>query len=325
MHAPTARPPAATARPGTLRIAVTGATGLVGRALVPFLTGAGHSVVRLVRHGNASAGDGRVTDVPWDPARGTLDAAALEGVDAVVHLAGEPVSERWSTEHKRAIRDSRVQGTTLLATTLARLTRRPRVLVSASAIGIYGDGHDRVLTEDTPPARDFLGTVAQEWEGATAPAAAAGIRVAIARFGMILAPHGGALGKLLPVFRMGGGGKIGSGTQWMSWIALTDVLRALDHLILTDSARGAFNIVAPAPVTNAEFSDVLGHVLHRPALMTVPPFALKLMYGEMAEAILLAGQRASSARLEASGFAFAFPTLEAALRHELGTGAHAHE
>ena len=299
------------------RVVVTGATGLLGQALVPQLVAAGAAVTRLTRRpGSVPSGPG-ITDAAWDPARGTIDTNALDGVDAVIHLAGEPVSERWTTAHKQAIRDSRVQGTRLLAESLARLGRRPSVLVSASAIGIYGDGGDRELTEQSPAGTDFLGTVAREWEAATAPAEQAGIRVAHARFGVILSPDGGALARLLPPFRMGGGGKIADGLQWMSWIARDDAVGAVTHLVTADAARGPVNIVAPNPVRNAEFSQVLAHVLHRPALVTVPAFALRLMFGEMADAVLLAGQRVSGARLAALGYACRWPTLDAALRHEL--------
>ena len=299
------------------RVVVTGATGLLGQALVPQLVAAGAAVTRLTRRpGAAPAGPG-VTDSRWDPAAGTIDARALEGADAVVHLAGETVAERWTTAHKHAIRESRMRGTRLLAESIARLERWPAVLVSASATGIYGDGGDRLLTEDGPPATDFLGTVAREWEEATAPARDAGIRVAITRFGMILSPDGGALARLLPPFRMGGGGKIGDGRQWMPWIARDDAVGAVRHLIATEAARGPVNVVAPAPVRNAEFAETLAHVLHRPALMTVPAFALRLMFGEMADAVLLISQRVSGARLAALGYACRWPTLEAALRHEL--------
>lgn len=299
---------------GRRRIAITGGTGLLGRALVHFLAGAGHESVVLTRRPAARQG---VTEVGWDPERGQVDAAGLDGVDVAVHLAGAPVSERWTPEHKREIRDSRVKGTRLLAETLARQARRPAVLVSASAIGIYGDGGDRLLTEDSPPGRDFLAAVGQEWEAATRPAEEAGIRVVHARFGVMLSPHGGALAKLLPPFRMGGGGRVGSGQQWISWISLDDTVGAVEHLAFTDSARGAFNVVAPQPVRQEEFAHALGHVLHRPSIVPLPAFALKLMFGEMAEAMLLAGQRVSCERLLASGYEFRHPTLEQALRFEL--------
>ena len=300
---------------GPLRIAVSGATGLIGRQLCAYLTTGGHSVLRLVRPGpNLPA----IDDVAWNPDAGTIDAAALEGVDAVIHLAGEPVSERWSAEHKRAILHSRTAGTGLLARTLAALARPPRVFLSASAVGYYGDGGDRPLDESSPRGADFLADVAAQWEAAAAPAADRGIRVAHPRFGVVLSPRGGALAKLLPPFRLGAGGKLGSGQQWMSWIALDDALGALEFLLFTESLAGPVNVTAPNPVTNEQFSHTLAHVLGRPALATVPPFALRLMFGEMADAMLLAGQRALPTALERAGFRFRHPDLDAALRFELG-------
>jgi uncharacterized protein (TIGR01777 family) len=298
---------------GPLRIAVTGATGLIGQQLCAVLDAGGHTVLRLVRHGPS-----RPSDVAWDPAVGAIDAAAIDGVDAVIHLAGEPVSERWTAEHKRAILHSRVAGTGLLARTLAGLPRPPRVLVSASAVGFYGDGGDRVLDESSPQGTDFLAAVAAQWEEAAAPARDRGIRVVHPRFGVVLSPRGGALAKLLPPFRLGAGGKLGSGQQWMSWVALEDVIGALHFLLFTASLAGPVNVVAPAPVTNEEFSRTLARVLGRPALATVPPFVLRLMFGEMADTMLLAGQRAMPAVLEAAGFRFGHSDLEAALRFELG-------
>ena len=299
---------------GTLRVAVTGATGLIGRALLPFLATGGHEVRRLVR----SRGALQPGDVYWNPAAGEIDADGLDGLDAVIHLAGETVSERWTAAHKRAILESRVQGTGLLARTLAALPRPPKVLVSASAVGYYGDGKDRELDETGPPGSDFLAAVARQWEAAAAPAAARGIRVVHPRFGVILSAAGGALERLLPPFRLGAGGKIGRGTQWMSWIALDDVVGALHFLLFTESLAGPVNVTAPAPVTNAEFGHTLGRVLHRPARATVPALALRLMYGEMADTMLLAGQRVLPRKLEAAGFPFRHPTLDGALRWELG-------
>jgi uncharacterized protein (TIGR01777 family) len=299
---------------GTLRIAITGATGLVGRALVPFLTTGGHEVLRLVRSRDR-LGAGAVY---WNPAAGEIDADSLDGLDAVIHLAGETVSERWTAAHKRAIMESRVQGTGLLARTLARLPRPPRVLVSASAVGYYGDGGDRELDESSPQGRDFLAGVARAWEEAAAPAAARGIRVVHPRLGVVLSPAGGALERLLPPFRLGAGGKLASGRQWMSWIALDDVVGALHFLLYTDSLAGPVNLTAPNAVTNADFAHTLGRVLHRPALATVPALALRLMFGEMADTMLLAGQRVLPRKLLAAGFTFSHPTLEEALRFELG-------
>ena len=297
-----------------MHVAITGSTGLVGSALVPFLTTGGHTVRRLVRDA-ARAAPG---DVLWDPTRGSIDAAALEGVDAVIHLAGEPVSERWTREHKAAILASRVQGTRLIAETIAGLARPPRVFVSTSAVGVYGDGGDQELDERSPHGRNFLAEVAEQWELAAEPARAAGIRTVHPRLGVVLSPRGGALARLLPPFQMGGGGKLGSGKQWMSWITLDDTVGAYHHLLGDESLAGPVNVTAPAPVTNAEFSHTLAHVLGRPALLTVPGFALKAMFGEMADVMLLRGQRVLPARLLQSGFTFQHPTLESALRFELG-------
>jgi uncharacterized protein len=300
---------------GPLRIAVSGATGLIGQQLCAFLTTGGHTVHRLVRPGRGLPAIG---DVAWDPDAGTIDAAALDGVNAVIHLAGEPVSERWTEAHKRAILHSRVAGTTLLARTLAALPTPPRVFLSTSAIGFYGDGADRVLDESAARGSGFLADVCEQWEGAAAPAADRGIRVVHPRLGVVLSPRGGALAKLLPPFRLGAGGKLGSGQQWMSWIDLDDAIGALQFLLFTDALSGPVNVTAPEPVTNEQFSHTLAHVLGRPALATVPPFALRLLFGEMADGMLLAGQRAVPTALTAAGFRFRHRELETALRFELG-------
>jgi len=303
----------------TLTIAVTGASGLVGRGLVPFLAGRGHVVKRLVRTAPKSP-----TEIAWDPARRLLEPDDLEGVDAVIHLAGEPIAERWTTAAKARIRDSRVVGTALLAEALASLTRKPRVFLSGSAIGIYGSRGDEWLDESSSVGNDdFLARVAQEWEAAAAPAARAGIRVVHPRLGVVLHPDGGALERLLSVFRLGAGGKIGNGEQWLSWIARTDVVSALHFLLRDEDFRGPVNVAAPNPETNASFSKVLGHVIHRPALATVPAMAVRLMLGgEMANATVLASQRVRPKALDEYGFRFQFPHLEGALRHELADAAH---
>jgi uncharacterized protein len=292
-------------------VAVTGATGLIGSALTDNLRARGHTVRRLVR---SSPQPG---DVLWDPAHGTLDAGALSGVDAVVHLAGEPVAHRWTAGRKRAIRESRVRSTDLLARAVVALPRKPRVFLSGSAVGYYGDRGDEVLDESASPGSDFLAGVAREWEGATMPMTDAGVRVVLLRTGIVMSRKGGALAKLLPIFRLGGGGPLGSGKQWMSWIGLDDHVRAMEHALFTESMRGAANLVAPNPVTNAEFATTLGRVLARPALIPVPAFALELLYGEMARATLLAGQRAVPKALSAAGFQFENSTLEGALISEL--------
>ncbi len=254
----------------------------------------------------------------WDPAHGVLDPAALSGIDAVVHLAGAPVDQRWTVARKRDILQSRVEGTLLLARVLSTLEPAPRVLVSASAIGYYGDRGDDVVDERDPAGNGFLAQVARAWEEAAAPARDAGIRTVHPRFGIVLSRAGGALGKLLPAFELGAGGKIAHGTQWMSWIARDDLVRALCFVLATEAMRGPINMTAPTPVRNADFAKALGHVLHRPAVATIPAFALRLMYGELADEALLAGQRVLPRALEGAGFSFLYPTVDAAFRHELG-------
>ncbi len=290
-------------------IAVSGATGMIGGALVNRLRGQGHSVRRLVRPA-PRVSDG---DIVWDPAAGRLDPAALEGVDAVVHLAGEPIAQRWTAEKKRAIRESRVAGTTLLARTIASLGRKPRVLVSGSAVGFYGDRGDELLDERSPRGTGFLADVAGEWEAATAPASGAGIRVVLLRTGVVLSAGGGALAKLLPPFKLGMGGPIGSGRQWMSWIGLEDQLRAIELAIAAEALGGPVNLVAPNPVTNAGFATALGRALHRPAIVPVPALVVELMFGEMARETILAGQRVAPRALLDAGFEFRHPDLESAL------------
>lgn len=301
--------------PSTTVVAVTGATGLIGSALVERLRARGVRVLRLVRRRSDDSSD----DVAWDPMQGQLPPNALDGVDAVVHLAGEPIAQRWTGDRKRAIRESRVRGTELLARIIAGMRRKPGVLLSGSAMGYYGDRGDESLDEGSAAGSDFLAGVARDWERATAAASDAGVRVVLARTGVVLSPRGGALAKLLLPFRLGVGGPIGSGRQWMSWISLHDHLRAIEHSLASSALAGPVNFVAPNPVTNAEFATTLGRVLTRPALVPVPSFALELMYGEMARATILAGQRVSPRALAADGFEFAHPTLEQALRFELGS------
>lgn len=291
--------------------AVTGATGLIGSALVAALRGEGRRVCRVVR--GEAGGD----DIRWDPAAGRIDVAALRGVAAVVHLAAENVGERWNAEKKRRIRESRVQGTQLLARALAELETPPRVLVTASAVGIYGDRGDEALDERSATGEGFLAEVGREWEAAAEPAERAGIRVVQLRFGVVLAREGGALGRLLPPFRLGAGGRLGGGDQWMSWVSREDAVRAIRFALDTEALAGPVNVTAPEPVTNAEFTRVLGRVLGRPTLFPVPAAALQLAFGEMAEATLLASQRALPRRLQEAGFEFRHPTLEAALRAEV--------
>jgi len=300
-----------------LRVAVTGASGLIGRALVPFLTTGGHDVVRMVR--------GRTRDhgVRWDYETGRIDTDGLEGMDAVVHLAGENIGARWTRERRRRILESRVIGTRFVAEALARLRRRPRVLVSASAVGIYGNRGDELLTEASPTrtgTEDFLTETGRDWEAATEPARAAGIRTVTPRFGIVLTPAGGALGRMLPAFRLGLGGPLGSGRQWMSWVAIDDVVGAIHHALMSESLEGAVNATAPNPVTGREFAATLGRVLARPALLPVPAPALRLVFGEMADVALLSSTRAMPARLQESGYEFRYPELERALRFVLGRG-----
>jgi uncharacterized protein (TIGR01777 family) len=289
-----------------MRIGITGASGLLGRELTTALRTAGHVVMRI--------GRGRDSDIVWNPAANQLDAAACAGIEAFINLAGASVGERWTAEHKRAIRESRVQATELIARTAAALSPRPRLLINASAVGIYGDAGDAVCDEETPAGRDFLADVGVVWERAADPARAAGIRTIHLRLGVVLSRHGGALPRMLPAFKLGAGGPLGGGRQWMSWVALEDVVGivrfALDH----DALSGPVNAVAPAPVTNADFTRALGRAVHRPALFPVPALALKLMFGEMAEGTLLVSQRVVPRRLLAAGYAFRFPDLDSALR-----------
>ena len=298
-----------------MKIAITGSTGLVGSALNPFLTTGGHHVVRMVRTGAAASGD----DLGWDPNRGTIDARRLEGLDAVVHLAGENIAtRRWNAEQKARIRDSRVQGTKLLCETVAKLKRPPRVLISASAIGFYGDQGDRELTEESPSGSGFLPEVCRDWEAATEVAKNAGIRTVQLRFGVILSPRGGALAKMLTPFRLGLGGQVGGGQQWMSWIALDDVVGCIHHALTTDTLCGPVNTVAPTPVTNHEFTKTLGKVLRRPTFFPVPGFMARLAFGEMANELLLASTRALPRALLDSNYRFLYRDLENAFRDMLG-------
>jgi uncharacterized protein (TIGR01777 family) len=297
-----------------MKILVSGSHGLVGKALIPSLTDDGHEVMRLVRQERTFG----APEIEWHPNQGRIDAEHLEGFDVVVHLAGENIAAgRWTSEKKRAIRESRVKGTTLLSESLARLSRPPSVFLSASAIGYYGDRGDELLVEDSMPGEGFLADVCVEWEKATQPAVEKGIRTICTRFGIILDAEEGALAKMLFPFRMGIGGRIGDGRQWMSWIALDDVVNGLKFLISQPSARGPINFVAPNPVTNAEFTTTLGRVLSRPTLFPVPAFAARLAFGEMADALLLSSQNVQPCGLEDKGFLFYWPTLEPAVRHLL--------
>jgi len=297
-----------------MRILVTGSSGLIGSAVVRFLIAGGQNVVRLVRS-RPPAGE---AEVYWDPAEGRIDLARLEGLDAAIHLAGETTSGRWTAEKKARIRDSRVKGTQLLCQSLAQLKEPPKVLVSASAVGYYGDRGDEWLDEGSLPGSSFLAEVCQQWEAATEPAVQRGIRVINLRMGVVLSPAGGALAKMLLPFRMGVGGILGSGRQYMSWIDIDDLVGAISNALTNDSLRGPVNATAPGPITNREFTETLGRVLRRPTLLRVPAFAVRLAFGEMVDELLLASARVKPIRLLASGYAFRYPEIESALRHVLG-------
>jgi len=300
-----------------MRILVSGSGGFVGGRLCAWLPGRGHDVVRLVRR--AANGPG---EIAWDPAAGVLDAATLAGVDAVVHLAGAGIADaRWTSERRRELVGSRVRSTRLLARAIAACPSPPRVFVSASAVGWYGDRGDAPLDETSAPGTGFLAELAQAWEGAAAPAAGAGVRVAHPRIGVVLDVAGGALARMLPLFRAGLGGPLGSGRQWWSWITLRDLTAAILHAIEHDAVNGAFNAVAPQPCTNAAFTRALGRALGRPARLPAPAFALRLALGrDMADEVLLASQRLAPRVLERTGFPFADPGLEDAFRGLFAAG-----
>lgn len=295
-----------------MRVIISGASGLIGGALSSELRTLGHDVVKLVRR-PAAAGE-----ITWDPAGGALDAAALEGADVVVHLAGAGIGDhRWTDEYKRQILDSRVRSTTLLAERIAACGQRPPVLLSGSAIGAYGASDDRILDETSPRGTGFLADVCRQWEEATGPAEEAGVRVAHLRTGIVLTKRGGALKKMLPLFRLGLGGRFGSGRQWQSWISLADEIGAIQHLFTAD-VRGPVNLTAPNPVTSAEFAKVLGEVLHRPAKVPVPEFGPKLLLGdELADALLFTGQRVVPTVLQRTGYEFHHRGLADGLRASL--------
>lgn len=291
------------------KILISGSHGLVGTALIKALEPEGHEIFRLVRYAPHSQ-----AEIEWSPDRYSIALARLEGFDAVVHLAGESIAEgSWTEEKKRRIRESRVKGTRLLGDALGNLSNPPKTLISASAIGYYGNRGDEILTETSAPGDDFLARVCVEWEEATALAAQKGIRVVNTRFGIILSKDGGALKKMLPPFRMGIGGKIGSGKQWMSWIALDDVVGGIKFALTNEELRGPVNFVAPNPVTNAKFTKTLGKVLSRPTIFPIPAFGVRLLFGEMADALLLSSQRVKASQLEEGSYTFLYPELEETL------------
>jgi uncharacterized protein len=297
---------------GPLTVAIAGAGGLVGAHLCDYLAGAGHRVLRLVRRPAATP-----DEIAWNPDQGTLDPAALEGVDAVVNLCGASLATIWTKRRKDALRDSRVRSTRTLAETMRSMERPPTVFVSASAVGFYGSRGDESLTEDCPAGRGFLADLCSEWEAAAQGPEAHGVRVVRLRFGLVLTASGGALATMLPVFRAGLGGRVGDGRQWWSWVALDDALGAVECAIHDDGLRGAVNVVAPGAVTNRDFTRLLARSLRRPALLEAPRSVVAAL-GGMPDEMLLASQRVVSARLRERGYRFAFPDLETALRFELG-------
>ena len=293
-----------------MRIAIAGASGLVGKALTPLLEAEGHDVVRLVRSWPKAG------EIEWHPNQDSIDTGKLEGFDAIINLAGENVAEgRWTEEKKKKIHDSRVNGTHLLSEAIAKLTTKPRCFLCASATGIYGDRGDETLDEQSESGGGFLAGVCREWEKATEPAHRAGVRVVNFRFGPILARAGGMLEKMLTPFKMGLGGKIGSGKQYISWVAIEDAVAVIKRVLNDESIRGPLNVVSPKPVTNERFTRALGEVLSRPTVMAVPAFAARLAFGEMADEMLLVSQKVIPKKLQAAGFQFEYSDLETALQH----------
>jgi uncharacterized protein (TIGR01777 family) len=293
------------------RVLVSGVSGPIGAALLPSLKTRGYEVTRLVR--GAAAGGGQIS---WDPAK-PIAPEAVSGFDAVIHLAGESIVGRWTAQKKLKIRDSRVVGSSHLAQALAQAKDRPQVFICSSAVGFYGDRGEEILNEESAPGNGFLSDVCREWEAATQPTVDAGIRTVQIRTGVVLSPTGGALGKMLTPFKMGVGGRIGSGRQWMSWIDVQDMVGAIHHILKSDLLRGPVNLVAPKPVTNAEFTQTLAGVLSRPAIFPIPAFVVKLAFGEMGETVLLGGQRVEPAQLVGSGYPFRFSDLRASLENML--------
>lgn len=297
-----------------MKIAVTGSTGLVGSALVAHLESSGHVVKRIVRRRDSADSD----SVYWDPEAGMIEVDKLAGLDAAVHLAGENIAKRrWSKRQKARILESRVNGTRLLSATVAGLDPKPEVMVCASAMGYYGDRCDEILTEDSGSGELFLSRVVRDWEAATTPAADAGIRVVNLRLGLVVSGAGGAIRQMMLPFKLGLGGRVGSGRQWVSWIAMADLVRLIQHCLTDRSLRGAVNAASPNPITNRDLAQTLAKVLHRPAIMPLPSFVVRAALGQMGEELLLSSARLSPVKLIASGFEFHSPDLESALRREL--------
>lgn len=298
-----------------MKVLISGAGGLVGTAIADALRMDGHTVGQFVRPG----GTARAGDVRWDPASGTVDLAAMEGADTVICLSGASVGEgRWTAERKNVLRSSRVDLTRVLVDSLGRLKKKPRVFVAASAIGYYGNRGDEILTEASTAGNDFIAQLARDWETETIRAEAVGIRTVILRFAVILSAKGGALARMVLPFKLGAGGRLGSGQQWMSWVGLEDVVEIVRAAISHEQMRGPVNVAAPGPVQNVEFTRVLARVLHRPAIFPAPAFALRIALGEMADALLLASQRVIPEKLRAAGYKFRYESLEGALREILG-------
>jgi len=298
-----------------MRILMTGASGLVGSAAAGALRGAGHTVDRLARPNYRKESRSDLRPIRWDPVSGDLDRKSASGADAVVHLAGASIGAgRWTAERKKILRESRVEATRNLVTGLLQLDQRPRVVVAASAVGYYGDRGDELLTEESAPGEGFLAQLAQDWEKEVARASDFGVRTVMLRFGVILAPHGGALERMLLPFQFGLGGRLGSGRQWMSWLTLPDAVGLIRHALQDDSLKGPVNAVAHSPVTNAEFTKTLGRVLRRPTIFPAPAFTLRLALGEMADALLLSSQRVVPQKLRHLGYRFQHATLEEGLR-----------
>ncbi|MGA8222737.1 MAG: TIGR01777 family oxidoreductase [Candidatus Acidiferrales bacterium] len=298
-----------------MRILIAGATGLVGTALGEELRADGHAVWQLVRPG----GTARAGDVRWDPVSGSVDVAAMEGADVVVCLSGASIGDgRWTLERKKVLRSSRVDATRVLVESLGQMKRKPRLFVGASAIGYYGDRGDEILTESSTAGNDFLALLARDWEAEATRAESSGVRTVILRFGVILSAKGGALPRMLTPFKLGAGGRLGSGKQWMSWVALEDVVGIIRAAIANEGIKGTVNVVAPNPVRNAEFTRVLASVLHRPAIFPAPAFVLRMALGEMADGLLLSSQRVRPERILAAGYNYRMTDLDAALREILG-------